>query len=78
MEWMTREEGGKRAEWVDDAVGAATAGKGSGDRGGMFWVFWKRPEEWGDVISGFVSRHLIQICGYIGAFVAVSLERLGG
>ena len=41
-------------------------------------MFWKRPEEWGDVISGFVSRHLIQICGYIGAFVAVSLERLGG
>jgi len=45
VEWMTREEGGRRAEWVD-------AGKG------LFWVFWKRPEEWGDGILGWVSGSL--------------------
>ncbi len=43
---MTRDEGGRRAEWIDGGVGA---------KGGTAWVYWKRPEEWADVILGWVE-----------------------
>ncbi len=46
VEWMTSEEGGRRAEWV-----GGSEGKG----GGTFWVFWKRPEEWADVVAEWVE-----------------------
>lgn len=44
---MTSEEGGRRAEWV-----GGSEGKGGG---GAFWVFWKRPEEWADVVAEWVE-----------------------
>lgn len=43
---MTRDEGGRRAEWIDGGVGA---------KGGTAWVYWKRPEEWAEVIVGWVE-----------------------
>lgn len=46
VDWMTRDEGGRRAEWIDGGVGA---------KGGTAWVYWKRPEEWADVILGWVE-----------------------
>ncbi|KAL8793497.1 MAG: hypothetical protein Q9195_003870 [Heterodermia aff. obscurata] len=49
--WMAGEEGGRRAEWVD----GAGAGKGKTDGGGAVWVWWRRPEEWADVIAGWVE-----------------------
>ena len=49
VQWMTTPEGGKRAEWIDSQHGRAP------EKGGLFWVFWKRPEEWGDVIADWVG-----------------------
>lgn len=46
VDWMTRDEGGRRAEWIDGGVGA---------KGGTAWVYWKRPEEWAEVIMGWVE-----------------------
>lgn len=51
IEWMTTEDGGQRAEWI-----VAGDGKGGGKEGGSFWVFWKRPEEWADVVAGWVEE----------------------
>ena len=47
---MTREEGGMRAEWIERGNDRA------GQREGTFWVFWKRPEEWGDLIAGWAEE----------------------
>ena len=44
---MTRDEGGRRAEWIDGGVEA---------NGGTVWVFWKRPEEWADVVASWVEE----------------------
>ena len=41
-----RDEGGRRAEWIEG---------GGGGKEGAFWVFWKRPEEWGDVVADWVG-----------------------
>ncbi|KAF6227787.1 hypothetical protein HO173_007499 [Letharia columbiana] len=46
VDWMTRDEGGRRAEWIDGGVEA---------KGGTTWVYWKRPEEWAEVIVGWVE-----------------------
>lgn len=43
---MARDEGGRRAEWIEGGVEAG---------GGTAWVFWKRPEEWAEVIVGWVE-----------------------
>lgn len=48
---MTSEEGGRRAEWI-----AGADAKGGGKEGGVFWVFWKRPEEWADVVMEWVEE----------------------
>lgn len=42
--WMAGKDGGSRAEWIE------------GGESGSVWVFWKRPEEWAEVLSGWVSR----------------------
>ena len=46
LNWMSREEGGKRVEWV------------GGERGqrDVCWVLWRRPEEWAEVIVGWVEE----------------------
>ncbi|CAD6566196.1 MAG: hypothetical protein ASARMPREDX12_003118 [Alectoria sarmentosa] len=47
VDWMTRDEGGRRAEWIDGGLDA---------KGGTAWVYWKRPEEWAEVIVGWVEE----------------------
>lgn len=42
VQFMAGEEGGRRAEWIGgDWVSC--------------WVFWRRPEEWAEVLAGWVS-----------------------
>lgn len=43
-----------RAEWIER--GKSGGGGAAGERGGTFWVFWKRPEEWGDVLAVWVEE----------------------
>ncbi|KAF2088866.1 ESCRT-II complex, vps25 subunit [Saccharata proteae CBS 121410] len=59
--WMAGPDGGHRAEWVDGGSGSAKkkgAGAGAdaaeGD-GGRVWVYWRRPEEWADVLEAWVE-----------------------
>ncbi|KAL8826396.1 MAG: hypothetical protein Q9191_003823 [Dirinaria sp. TL-2023a] len=45
LDWMTSEEGEKRAEWIgrkEDKVAA--------------WVWWRRPEEWAEVFAAWVEE----------------------
>lgn len=45
VDWMTSPEGGRRAEWVGgESSGKATA-----------WIWWRRPEEWADLLVNWVS-----------------------
>lgn len=37
-----------RAEWI-----------GGEEDGGAFWVWWKRPEEWAEVLAGWVCCYLL-------------------
>ena len=41
LDWVASSEGGKRGEW---------AGHDN------FWVYWKRPEEWGDLVWRWVDE----------------------
>lgn len=42
---MAGEEGGRRAEWIGaDSVAC--------------WVFWRRPEEWAEVVAAWVSLRI--------------------
>ena len=52
LEWMTSEEGSKRAEWVNES----SSGK-AGDLAGRTtaWIYWRRPEEWADVIMDWID-----------------------
>ena len=43
VDWMTREEGDKRAEWI-----------GKESERGSAWIYWKRPEEWAEAFSSWV------------------------
>jgi len=43
LNWMADEVGGMRAEWTDKSEAAA-------------WIYWRRPEEWADVIAGWVDE----------------------
>ncbi|KAL9124323.1 MAG: hypothetical protein Q9217_006341 [Psora testacea] len=40
LSWVASDEGGARGEWV---------GKDG------YWVYWKRPEEWGDTVHKWVD-----------------------
>lgn len=46
IDWMAKREeeggGGKRAEWIDAPKTVA-------------WIWWKRPEEWADVVGDWVE-----------------------
>lgn len=44
IDWMTSEEGMQGAEWF---------GK-EGEKGSA-WIYWRRPEEWADVLASWVS-----------------------
>ena len=43
IDWMTWDEAGQRAQWV------AQEEKGSA------WIYWRRPEEWAEVLYHWVS-----------------------
>ncbi|MCJ1223665.1 hypothetical protein MMC12_000308 [Toensbergia leucococca] len=45
IDWMTKEDGQQRAEWV------VKEGKGS-----SAWIYWRRPEEWAEVLSSWVEE----------------------
>jgi ESCRT-II complex subunit VPS25 len=47
--WMAGKDGGNRAEWI-----------GGNEEGGNVWVFWRRPEEWAEVLSGWVSIMVLE------------------
>ncbi|KAJ5595373.1 uncharacterized protein N7459_001581 [Penicillium hispanicum] len=54
LDWMAKSEeeggGGRRAEWIEaSAAGANQAPKT------VAWVWWRRPEEWADVIADWVE-----------------------
>lgn len=59
---MTTPEGGSRAEWIPSASTSGSAGKkGVGQKGeeegdGKVWVYWRRPEEWAQVLEEWVDR----------------------
>lgn len=44
VDWMAGSDGERRAEWI----GAV------GERGSC-WIWWRRPEEWAEVLAGWVS-----------------------
>lgn len=45
LDWMTKEVAGERAEWV-----------GKEGEKAVCWVYWRRPEEWAEVLSDWVGR----------------------
>lgn len=45
LQWMASEEGERRAEWTGRAEEKATA-----------WVWWRRPEEWAELLAGWVEE----------------------
>lgn len=47
LDWMTRREGGERAEWV-----------GKDGQKALCWVYWRRPEEWAGILSDWVRHRL--------------------
>lgn len=44
---MAGDEGDRRVEWI---------GAKGGKDGGAVWVWWRKPEEWADVISAWVEE----------------------
>ncbi|KAF2706822.1 ESCRT-II complex, vps25 subunit [Pleomassaria siparia CBS 279.74] len=71
LHWMTTVEGGNRAEWIpsssssssySSSITASAAKKGrGGDKGeeegdGKAWIYWRRPEEWAQVLEEWVDR----------------------
>ncbi|KAJ5107896.1 hypothetical protein N7456_004571 [Penicillium angulare] len=52
IDWMTKSEeeggGGRRAEWIDGSGGS------QGPKA-VAWVWWRRPEEWADVVADWVE-----------------------
>lgn len=51
LEFMAGEEGGRRAEWIGGGWNSC-------------WVFWRRPEEWAEIVAGWVSRQNLREGGY--------------
>ncbi|KAF2637015.1 ESCRT-II complex, vps25 subunit [Massarina eburnea CBS 473.64] len=52
VHWMSTKDGGNRAEWTGrkgDVEAAET-------EGGRAWIYWRRPEEWAQVIEDWVDR----------------------
>ncbi|KAF2761817.1 ESCRT-II complex, vps25 subunit [Pseudovirgaria hyperparasitica] len=54
VDWMAGEEGGMKAEWRDKVGGSGKKGEDAAT-GDVFWVYWRRPEEWAGVIEGWVE-----------------------
>jgi len=45
LDWMTSEEGTQRAKWIGKDGSNCSA-----------WIYWRRPEEWGEVIAAWVEK----------------------
>ncbi|KAI4142417.1 MAG: hypothetical protein LQ340_007349 [Diploschistes diacapsis] len=45
IDWMTREEGLRRAEWVGTSSDRSVA-----------YIYWRRPEEWAEIMSNWVAE----------------------
>ncbi|KAJ5730010.1 uncharacterized protein N7483_004518 [Penicillium malachiteum] len=54
VDWMVKSEeeggGGRRAEWIDSSSSSGNQGPKS-----VAWIWWRRPEEWADVIVDWVE-----------------------
>lgn len=50
IDWMASAEGGRRAEWIDGESGGKA----------IAFIWWKRPEEWAEVLADWVSYLLYQ------------------
>ena len=48
INWMTGEEGGQRVEWI-----------GKDDEKSSLWIYWRRPEEWAEVLAAWVQFLLV-------------------
>jgi len=49
LSWMASKEGGERIQWIRDK-GVAEG------REGRCWVYWRRPEEWGQLVGEWVEE----------------------
>lgn len=53
LDWMAKSEadggGGQRAEWIEAAAGGSQGPKT------LAWIWWRRPEEWADVVADWVE-----------------------
>lgn len=57
LNWMGTKEGGGRVEWVGKPPSKSSGGFGAGDiGGGRCWIFWRRPEEWADLVLRWVEE----------------------
>lgn len=50
---MISPEGGRRAEYADPQK--AKSGDGEVGAGGKVWIYWRRPEEWADMLERWVE-----------------------
>src|ERR1700712_1978978 len=51
LTFMSTKEGNSRIEWIGKAPS-----KNNPEGAGKCWVFWRRPEEWADLILGWVEE----------------------
>ncbi|KAI4107993.1 MAG: hypothetical protein L6R37_001275 [Teloschistes peruensis] len=47
--------GGQRAEWIFSGGGSGESNSSSEDKTEA-WIWWKRPEDWADVLAGWVDK----------------------
>jgi ESCRT-II complex subunit VPS25 len=48
VDWMCTKEGGQRAEWIGKSKDQ--------EEGASFFVYWRRPEEWAEVVEAWVDE----------------------
>lgn len=58
---MASKEGNSRVEWIGKAPAASKGGVfgggiDAGVGGGRCWIFWRRPEEWADLVLRWVEE----------------------
>lgn len=55
LDWMAKSEeeggGGRRAEWIDNAANGNNAAPAKN----VAWIWWRRPEEWADLLADWVD-----------------------
>ena len=66
LDWMTKKEGAERAEWM------GTEGEKS-----VAWIYWRRPEEWAEVLSGWVGALLSSRVGRGTELTGLQVEETG-